>query len=330
MTPTIAHNRHGREDGVALVSVLCLLTTAGLLVSALVAVSRMSTLNVASFTDLMRSYYVAEGAANRIRYLIEADREVFGDQDAQTIDFDEYEYDRYVADGSEHEIDYYGTPVKFTITNGISGYVISSAADVDALATNRTEETLVTDAIDIFQDRYNDYVDSDDTVREDGMEEQEYEELGMKALPRNSDLQYREELLWIPGSEELFPTDADGRLSMVRNFRISSTANPSIYTATYGQLRTQGHLTAEEAAKVLQALKEWREEKTPLSDLLDETILPKLQTYFSWTESNFYTVRIFQTNQDQRPGSRLIFTFEADGIRGPSSGVATFLEYFRF
>ena len=143
----------GREDGVALVSVLCLLTTAGLLVSALVAVSRISTLNVASFTDLMRSSYVAEGAANRIRYLIEADRHVFGDQDAQNIDFDEYEYDRYVADGSEHEIDYYGTPVKFTITNAISGYVINSAADLDALATNRTDETLVTDAIDIFKDR---------------------------------------------------------------------------------------------------------------------------------------------------------------------------------
>lgn len=320
----------GREDGVALVSVLCLLTTAGLLVSALVAVSRISTLNVASFTDLMRSSYVAEGAANRIRYLIEADRHVFGDQDAQNIDFDEYEYDRYVADGSGHEIDYYGTPVKFTITNAISGYVINSAADLDALATNRTDETLVTDAIDIFKDRYNDYTDSDDTTREDGMETEEYEELGMKPLPRNSALQYREELLWIPGSEELFPTDADGRLSMVRNFRISSIGNPSIYTATYGQLRTHGHLTAEEAAKVLEALKEWRQEKTPLSDLLDETILPKLKTYFDWKESDFYTVRISQTNQEQRPGARLIFTFEADGIRGPSSGVATFLEYFRF
>ena len=89
----------GREDGVALVSVLCLLTTAGLLVSALVAVSRISTLNVASFTDLMRSSYVAEGAANRIRYLIEADRHVFGDQDAQNIDFDEYEYDANTLSG---------------------------------------------------------------------------------------------------------------------------------------------------------------------------------------------------------------------------------------
>ena len=65
-------------------------------------------------------------------------------------------------------------------------------------------------------------------------------------------------------------------------------------------------------------------------ELLDETILPKLKTYFDWKESDFYTVRISQTNQEQRPGARLIFTFEADGIRGPSSGVATFLEYFRF
>ena len=69
-------SRHlrNRESGVALVAALAMLFTAGLLVTALVAVSQTSTQGIYTQTELMRSGYIAEGAGNRIRYLIEADR----------------------------------------------------------------------------------------------------------------------------------------------------------------------------------------------------------------------------------------------------------------
>ena len=318
------------QRGVALVAVLCLVVTAGLLVSALITVTRISAQNTSSFVDHMRSGYVAEGAANRIRFLIEADRSVYGTADARDLDYEQEEYEHFLADGTEHTIDYYGTPVKFSISNGISGHVITNASGLSVLSTNRSEENLVTDAIDLFKAKLNDYIDADDTVSEDGMEVEDYKELDLDPLPRNAALEYREELLWIPGAAELLPTDADGRLSLIRNYRIDSTAAPSIYTATYAQLRTLGTLTAEQAVQVLDALKEWRLNKTPLEDQLDEELYALIQQKFSWKESNYYTVRISQTNDEMRPGARLIFTFQADGIGGPSSGVATYLEYFRF
>lgn len=321
--------RHA-ESGIALVAALALIATAGLMTATMVIISRMGTLHAASFVDLMRSSYVAEGAANRIRYLIEADRSVYGDTDAQTLDYDDYETDRYLADGSPHEIDYYGIPVKFTITNGVSGYRITGASDFDVFTANRTDEALVTDAVTIFQNRYTDYEDEDDDVSEDGMEREDYESYGWYNLPRNGSMQYREELLWIPGSEDLLPPDADGRLSSIRHFRITESGNPSIYTATYAQLRTYAELDVEQAVNVLNALRQWRIDRTPLEDQLTEETLSAVRSAFSFTESEYYTVRIYQTNADLRPGARLLFTFQADGIGGPSSKVATFLEYFRF
>ncbi len=318
------------ESGLALVAPLALIATAGLMAATMVIIARISTLHAVSFVDLMRSSYVAEGAANRIRYLIEADREVYGDTDAQTLDYDDYETDRYLADGSPHEIDYYGIPVKFTSTNGVSGYRITGASDFDVFTSNRTDEALVTDAVTVFQNRYTDYEDEDDDVSEDGMEREDYESYGWYNLPRNGSMQYREELLWIPGSEDLLPPDADGRLSSIRHFRITESGNPSIYTATYAQLRTYAELDVEQAVNVLNALRQWRLDRTPLEDLLTEETLSAVRSRFSFTESEYYTVRIYQTNADLRPGARLLFTFQADGIGGPSSKVATFLEYFRF
>lgn len=323
-------HRRNTESGIALIAALALIATAGLMAATMVIISRIGTLYAVSFVDMMRSGYVAEGAANRIRYLIEADRSVFGDSDAQELEYDTYEIDRYLADGSPHEIDYYGTPVKFTISNGVSGYVISGESDFSIYTKNRTDETLVVDTVGVFRRRYTDYEDSDDDVSEDGLEREDYESLGQYNLPRNGSMQYREEMLWIPGSDELLPTDADGRLSAIRHFRITATGNPSIYTATYAQLRTYGELEVEEAVNVLNALKQWRIDRTTLSDQLSEETLSAIKSKFSFTESEYYTVRISQTNADLRPGARLLFTFQADGIGGPSSKVATFLEYFRF
>ena len=321
--------RHTRERGAALVAALCLIVTAGVLVGSLVSFSRISAINTAGMTEWMRSGYIAEGAAARIRFLIEADRFQFSVRRPDDVDFEEYEHDRYLADGSGHVLDYYGNEIKFTITDGLSGLPFQSGNVVNTFSRNRSDETLVTDAVELYRDRIRDYIDSDDTVNEDSYETEEYEALGMKNMPRNATPQYREELLWIPGISEILPVDADGRFSLVRHFRLPTSGNWSIYTVPYSILRTQGGMTAEQAAKVLRAVKDWQINRTPLSESLDETLLPMARR-FSWQESGYYTVRISQTDSAQKPGARLLFTFQSDGVGGPSSKVATFVEYFRF
>ena len=325
----IGGRNNRRERGAALVAALCLIVTAGVLVGSLVSISRITALGTTGMSDWMRSQYIAEGAAARIRFLIEADRRQFPQRSPEDVDFDEYEHDRYLADGAEHVLDYYGREIRFTITDGLSGLPFQSGAALNTFAQNRTDETRVTDAVELYRDRIADYMDSDDTANEDSMEEDEYESLNMKNMPRNAAPQYREELLWIPGIAEILPVDRDGRLSLIRHFRLPTNGQWSIYTVPYAILRTQGGMTAEQAAKVLRAVRDWQVERSPIREALDETLLPLAQR-FSWTESGYYTVRIFQTDEGRRPGARLLFTFRSDGIGGPSSKIASFIEFFRF
>lgn len=317
------------EAGTALVSALSMLVTAGLLVLALVAVSQTSTLGVATYTDLMRSGYVAEGAGNRVRYLIEADRELYGTRRAEDIVYEDYDTDRYLADSIEHEIDYYGTPVKFVITSALSGVAMTSTDSLDVFSYDRETDSAVTDLLDAFSDQLKDYIDSDDEARTDGFEVADYEGIGLDALPRNGSPQFREELLWLPAAKTLLPLDKDGRLTLIRQFGLPS-GNPSIYTVNYTMLRTMARLEEAQALEVLEALERWRRERTPLEEQLDELVLPQLRRSFSWDEPEYYTVTIRQAAPEGRPSSQLVYSFRADGVSGPSDRIATYYEYQKF
>ncbi len=317
------------ESGAALVSALAMLATAGLLVLALVAVSRVSTVGVATYTDLMRSGYIAEGAGNRVRYLIEADRQLYGTSRAEDIEYEDYDTDRYLADSIEHEIDYYGTPVKFVITSALSGVAMTNVNALDVFSYDRDTEAAVTDLLGEFADQLSDYIDTDDESRTDGFEVADYEGIDMNALPRNASPQFREELLWLPAAKTLLPLDKDGRLTLIRQFGIPS-GNPSIYTVNYTMLRTMAQLEEEQAKEVLRALELWRKERTPLGDQLDELVLPQLQRSFSWDEPEYYTVTVRQAAPEGRPTSRLVYSFRSDGVTGPSDKIATYYEYLKF
>ncbi len=317
------------ESGAALVSALAMLATAGLLVLALVAVSRVSTVGVATYTDLMRSGYIAEGAGNRVRYLIEADRQLYGTSRAEDIKYEDYDTDRYLADSIEHEIDYYGTPVKFVITSALSGVAMTNVNALDVFSYDRDTESAVTDLLGEFADQLSDYIDTDDESRTDGFEVADYEGIDMNALPRNASPQFREELLWLPAAKTLLPLDKDGRLTLIRQFGIPS-GNPSIYTVNYTMLRTMAQLEEEQAKEVLRALELWRKERTPLGDQLDELVLPQLQRSFSWNEPEYYTVTVRQAAPEGRPTSRLVYSFRSDGVTGPSDKNATYYEYLKF
>ncbi|MGF0037270.1 hypothetical protein [Victivallis vadensis] len=317
------------ESGAALVSALAMLATAGLLVLALVAVSRVSTVGVATYTDLMRSGYIAEGAGNRVRYLIEADRQLYGTSRAEDIKYEDYDTDRYLADSIEHEIDYYGTPVKFVITSALSGVAMTNVNALDVFSYDRDTESAVTDLLGEFADQLSDYIDTDDESRTDGFEVADYEGIDMNALPRNASPQFREELLWLPAAKTLLPLDKDGRLTLIRQFGIPS-GNPSIYTVNYTMLRTMAQLEEEQAKEVLRALELWRKERTPLGDQLDELVLPQLQRSFSWNEPEYYTVTVRQAAPEGRPTSRLVYSFRSDGVAGPSDKIATYYEYLKF
>ena len=323
------------ESGAALVSVLCLIFTAGILTGAALAISKTGSFNIASHVKLQHSMLVAEGAANRIQWLIAADRNLYpsAEQLGETL-YDDYETDRYLADGTPHVMDYYGEEVQFTISDARTGVDLSSSAyasTLNALAQNRSEETEWTDALAVLREQLADYIDANgDTTGEDGLEEANYEEMHMKPLPRNAAMQFREELLYLPGFRDLFTTDRQGRLSGIRLIppenTVSLSGTPSLLDASDDMLKSYCGLEDGEVAEVREAIEAWKLEKTPLGDRLDPELLAKLNR-LSRSESGYYTVTVEAPRESRRPFRRLTFSFAAFPVTGPENDTVRYLEY---
>ena len=331
-------SRHNNESGSALVAVLCLIFTAGILTTATLSISKAGAFDVNSHLDMQRSIYIAEGAANRVQFLIAADRHSYPGEVLGFTDYGEYDHDRYIADGVLHKLDYYGTPLQFTITDALGG--------IDFSGTNyRNAITMLTNGFITDSDwaekltklraKLDDYTDSDDNVSEEGMESGEYEEIYASPLPRNDGFQFREELLYIDGFREIIPLDKYGRLSRVRLIPPANTINerrasrPSLFTADLMTLRTYGNLTDEEAKEVLEALEEWKNNRVLLEDSLDPLLLESLSN-FSGEESGYYTVIIEPDSSHLRPFRRLVQSYEGFSIAGPTNQTLRYLEWMLF
>ena len=325
---------NSRESGAALIAVLCLIFTAGILTATTLALSKSGSFNVTAHVKMQRSMLVAEGVANRVQWLIAADRQLYSSETVGETVYDDYDYDRYIADGTPHVIDYYGEEVQFVITDARSGVDLSSSgytAALRSLVQNRDDDADWSDAAAALQSQIADYIDANsDTTGDDGMEEPNYDEMNMRPLPRNAAMQFREELLYLPAFRELFTTDRNGRLSDVRLIppenTVSLSGTPALLTATDDMLRSYCNLEDGEVAEVREAINAWIKEKTPLSDSLDTELLTKLSA-LARTESGIYTVTIGAAPSQKRPFKRLTFSFAGFGVSGPENEMLKYLEW---
>ena len=333
-----------KERGSALVAVLCLIFLGGMLAASVASLALLNTVDVSSHVSLQKSYYINEGVMNRIQFFIAADRQLNGTKPLMgDIDYTEYEYDRFLPDGVIHEVDYYGTIVRVRVYDAISGWDFSGnvyqstlngfIADID------TEQNTI-DLVENLKARIKDYLDTDDTVTTSGsaragsiesMEKDEFESAGMMPLPRNAALEYREELLYIKDFASLFPPDAKGRLSSIRlipppnTVRLNGT--PSFFSATPDMLTQKADLEEDELAQVLEARDKLRRERIQISDILDSTLLGRLQANMSWRASDYYTVIVDAPPGSQRPSYRLCASFGAFGVDGAPDEIQEYLEW---
>ncbi|MDR0933169.1 MAG: general secretion pathway protein GspK [Victivallales bacterium] len=342
------------ESGSALVVVLCLIFMASMLAMAVLAMSKYNTFTIQAHLDLQRSFYVNEGVANRIQYLIAADRSLFPMVQLGKEDYGEYDHDRFLADGVIHRLNYYGTPIEFTISDVRSGFDLSSgnyANTLQRIANSDMFDQLLHDTIDQLSAVISDYIDSNDEISLNGFESADYEALNMEPLPRNGNIEFREELSWIPGVSDLFPSDKSGRMSSIRLIGSNvPRGTPSIFTADRLILKTYCNLEEEEIDVVIAALEVYRRERILLNDQLDELIAQKLTT-LSWQESGSYTVTIsgqlteipdtvafadqygFENRQEtvrlptSRPSYRLTFSYPGFGVSGPSENMVRYMEW---
>jgi len=323
------------ESGAALISVLCLIFTAGMLATAALALAMLGSFSVASHVKMQRSMLVSEGVANRVMWLVAADRSLYrtSEQLGETV-YDDYDTDRFLADGVPHTIDYYGEEVQFTIADARSGIDLSSggySAALRSMGRNREDDADWTDAITALRSQIADYIDSNsDTTGDDGMEEPNYDELDMRPLPRNAAMQFREELFYLPAFRDLFTADRGGRLGGIRLIppknTVSLSGTPPLMSATDDMLKSYCSLEDGEVTEVRDAIDAWIKERTPLSDSLDTGIIEKLGA-LARTESGSYTVTVEASPDKKRPFKRLTFSFEAFPIAGPENDKVRYLEW---
>ena len=326
------------EDGVALVAVLVVIFSAGMVLAVVMAMSQRLTIEMHGQLQLQRSNYTLEGAANRIVFLLAADRSVYPDSTPGDIDYSEYETDRYMSDAVEHTIDYYGTEIKFAIYDAVSGSDFSENGYSDSftmLKAAELEESEYTELVDRVEAQVTDYIDSDDDLSTDGAEYAEYEENDMSPLPRNGPIQFREELAWVPEFSTLLGADADGRYTACRLIppydMDNLTGTPNFFTAS--PLLIEQYCNFDDDSyvqEVLEARQKWITERESLSDQLDVDVYNSIRENFSWEESGYYTVVIRDGSGSNRPSRRLSFSFPAIEIGGADDGVITYLEWFWF
>lgn len=324
-----------REQGSALLAVLVLVFTGGLITALMMAIGSSGSFEVASHVEQQRSMFVAEGVAQRVQWLIAADRYLHGSETLGETDYEEYDYERFIADGTPHVIDYYGRQVKVVIDDARQGRRMDGTQyrrSLDSLKVGMGDDEDFTELVDILKDKITDYVDTNDDVSNEGMEESDYEAEEMKPLPRNGALQFREELLYIPGFRDLFPVDKDGLLTSVRLIppenTVTISGNPNLLTASKQEIMNYCNIDDEdELESIMEAIREWKTEKVPLSDgNLDPLLLGRLNN-LPRRESGIYTVRITADESDRRPFKRLIFSFQASPVAGPSDKIIQYLQW---
>ena len=287
------------EKGAALITVLCFVVLVAMVTASAVTISQISNFTSRTFTDRSVSAYLAEGAAARVQWLVIADKKKFTSRILGDTDYDRELQERFLADGTLHKIDYYGTEIDVTIFDMSSGYDISG--DNPARQLVRQDATLsddkeLRDAFSAFTDCVKDYVDMDNYTQLHGMEKSDYTAKGLYPLPRNARFQFREEIMLIPGFGKFFQPDSYGRVS---SFRVipplnmpNMAQNNNFFSASRELIMTRCAFTSEQADKVIEARDRWKNERIPLSQSLEPGLLTTLKSRFSFNESGFFTILV--------------------------------------
>lgn len=319
------------EKGAALIAVLALISTCTVIAGTIAILCGINRIEVDTHCKTGLSRYRAESAMNRIIWLTAADNSIFADETDGVTDYDNYDHDRFRPDGVIHSLDHKGATIKFRIEDACTGLDMSSGASaLNGLITNRETETSISEDIAAFSDIITDYTDTDDSVSTDGMESDDYNVINRSPLPRNGNLQYKEELLWLPEAERFFPVDPYGRLTSVMPLQASAIDVPAqldLFTATYTALITTGGFSPAEACTILESLERWRQERESVEETLDGTIYAELLQNFRQDSSGVIRITVEGAAPDGEPGVRLSAVLQQPAPGMPENGRFEFWEW---
>lgn len=309
-----------RQQGMALIAALGALVIFTLLIGMAVALSQLQRFTVATSTQLGESVYRNESALNRTIWLLLNDRLQYPDRSLKPKSDALLESERFQADGLPRVFELDGTPVEVIIRDMNRGLNLAGANPAAAFAhlTARLERNPERRReLDSFRDKLLDYVDSDELLRPEGWERGDYEAAGAAPLPRNGPLQFREEVLWIPGAEPLIRPDGNGILSDLnlippRGLPFAA-GKPHFFSVSPELIAEKCDFTDRE----LEIVTACRRRIAAREIAAEEAFAPyplfyeTLKKNFAFAESPCYTVEIRIAPETQLPGRALSASFRA-------------------
>ncbi|HRR06457.1 MAG TPA: hypothetical protein P5105_04165 [Victivallales bacterium] len=326
----IKENSLSNESGSALIAVLSLIALASVLTVSSITFANKTSYLSESFYQKAFTSYAAEGASARIQWLISSDRRKYPQRTLGVNTSIENKQNsievRFIADGVWHSVNYYGMTVNYRITDLASGIDIGGPDAIVNLQSFASQyEGDKREAYVSFINKFEDYTDNNDLVRLNSLESDSYRALNLYPLPRNSRMEFKEELLWIPGALEFFPPDDKGKLSLIRlippqNMPRPSSAN-SFFSTDMSLVSTLAGLSEDESSIVNTAREKWINEGIDLSLSLDVGLMTKLRSKFSFIESGYYTIDINTAAEDSIVSKKLVISgrissrFTNPGIR---------------
>lgn len=315
------------ESGSALIVVVSLIALASVLAASAIAQAHKTSLLSSVFLRKCFVGYAEEGASARIAWLIANDRRKFPQRVLGTsmLGINDGE-PRYLADVIPRIINYYGFELSYKISDMASGIDISRPAAASNLRLFEGQYAGSTlEDYRILINKFEDYIDNNYLIRLNSIEADGYNALNLFPLPRNSQLEFKEEILWIPGASDFFKPDENGRLSVLRVIAPKGLPGPStsnnFFSADSQIIKSTLSLSDAELEQVMDAKKKWLEDGTDLSTTLETGLLTRLRSKFSFNESGYYTIEINVAPQDARAGKKLIVSlrisnsFTNPGIR---------------
>lgn len=280
-----------RERGIALIAVLGTLAVLSMVAAAVVASSQTGRMMTSGAVRRMAAVYAEESAAVITIWRIADDRAKNADRTSGIVTEDG---ERFQADNRSHTVG----DCTVRICDANSGQSVSGAdltGVFSYLKVRHVSEPAMLTALDNFTNRISDYVDSDDFLRPNSCERADYELSKKPRLPRNGVLQYREELLWIPGGEAFFDADESGVLSMFNQVGVSG-GRPHLLSAPLRLIQDKCGFDANEIASVKDGIAQITENGTAFDEAFKPYpgIREKLRQEFSMSESGTYLIKISQ------------------------------------
>ncbi len=285
---------HGQDNerGMALMMVMGVLATSLVLIAHIMLVTEVISKEAyaVSTKGLMR--YQAESAAETAFWLHLTDRRLVSNRTLGQTEEDRSEYSDdfppWMLDGRPHEFDE-GRCVVY-LNSGESGVRVDNLTSLKEGLSASDDADLIND-IDCLVDAYKDYVDTDDLTNLNGYEADDYAADGFYTLPRNGTMEFKAELYWLPGWENVVTGEIATLPPKGISYSYKSTKT-NIYSATDAEIQSKLDLTEGDGdfVAIQEALKAWREEGIPLEDSLDATLLANLKSNFNFTEAGIAVV----------------------------------------